>query len=296
LGFTNLTRDHLDFHGTMDAYFSTKRGAFELLAPGGSAALNIEDPYGVRLAAELDRKKVLTVGRKRPADVRPERLVMDLSGIRCTLKTPFGDVDVSSSLLGQFNLENILVASGTALSAGATPGQVGAGIAALEGVPGRLERVSMGQPFSVMVDYAHTDDALKNLLSTLRALGPRRIITVFGCGGDRDRTKRPLMGAVAARLSDVVVLTSDNPRTEDPAAIARDVENGIRPELGAERTYERVLERREAIRRALSLAQEGDVVVVAGKGHEREQLAGATRREFHDPTVTRELLGEMGWR
>jgi UDP-N-acetylmuramoyl-L-alanyl-D-glutamate--2,6-diaminopimelate ligase len=295
MGFTNLTRDHLDFHQTMDAYFAAKRGAFDLLTPSGMAVVNIEDAYGVRLAGELDRNCILTVGRSKPADIRPEGVTMDLSGIRGTFKTPYGDVAIASSLVGQFNLENLLVAAGSALAAGATPDQAAAGIAALKGVPGRLERVEAGQPFTAMVDYAHTDDALKNLLNTLRALEPERIITVFGCGGDRDRTKRPLMGAVAARLSDVLLLTSDNPRTEDPEAIARDAENGIRPELGGDKVYERVLNRRAAIRRALEMAREGDVVVVAGKGHERDQLTGTTRREFHDPTVLRELLGEMGW-
>ncbi len=295
-GFTNLTRDHLDFHLTMDAYYQTKKGLFDLLSPDGVAVVNLEDAYGVRLAGELDRKRLLTVGRQKPADMRPEALAMDLSGIACTFKTPYGDVAIRSALTGQFNLENLLVAVGTALAAGVSPAQAEAGIAALKGVPGRMERVDRGQPFAVLVDYAHTDDALKNLLQTVRDLGPRRIITVFGCGGDRDRTKRPLMGAVAARLSDVVILTSDNPRTEDPEEIARDAENGIRPELGGGKTYERILDRREAIRHALGLAGEGDAVVVAGKGHERDQLTGTERREFHDPTVAGELLGDLGWR
>lgn len=295
-GFTNLTRDHLDFHGTMDAYYGTKRALFDLLAPGGYAVLNLEDPYGVRLAGELGKQKILTVGREKPGDLRPESISMDLLGIRCTFKTPFGNVAVRSRLTGQFNLENLLVATGTALAAGVSPEQAAAGIEALPGVPGRLERIDRGQPFTVFVDYAHTDDALKNLLQTLRDLGPARLITVFGCGGDRDKAKRPLMGAVTARLSDVVILTSDNSRTEDPEAIARDVEMGILPEITNGKIYERVLDRRQAIGRALDLAREGDAVVVAGKGHEREQITGTTKREFHDPTVLRELLGEMAWR
>lgn len=221
---------------------------------------------------------------------------MDLQGLRCTLKTPFGDIRVHSALTGQFNLENLLVATGTALAAGASPDQAAAGVEALRGVPGRLERIDRGQPFSAFVDYAHTDDALKNLLQTLRELGPRRLITVFGCGGDRDKAKRPLMGAVAARLSDILILTSDNPRTEDPEAIARDAEMGILPEIAGGKTYERVLDRRQAIGRALDLAGEGDAVVVAGKGHERDQTTGTVKREFHDPTVLGELLGDMGWR
>lgn len=258
--------------------------------------LNLENPYGVRLAGELDRRRLVTVGYGKPADVRPGACEMDLRGIRATFRTPAGDVAVRSPLTGNFNLQNLLVACATALAAGATPEQVERGVSELKGVPGRMEGVESGQPFRVFVDFAHTDDALKNLLQTIRELKPARIITVFGCGGDKDRTKRPLMGAVAARLSDVVVLTSDNPRTEDPASIAKDAEAGIRPELGPGKTYLCVLDRMEALRQALALAAPEDAVVVAGKGHEREQIIGARRREFHDPTVIRGLLEEMGWR
>jgi UDP-N-acetylmuramoyl-L-alanyl-D-glutamate--2,6-diaminopimelate ligase len=293
--FTNLTRDHLDFHKTMEAYYLAKKSIFDLLAKDGAAVLNIEDSYGVRLAGELGRRKVITVGYGKPADVRPKSYTMDLSGIRGIFTTPFGPLSVRSPLTGQFNLQNLLVASAAALSAGAPATAVEEGISALTGVPGRMERVEGGQPFQVFVDFAHTDDALKNLLQTVRALEPRRIITVFGCGGDKDRTKRPLMGAVAARLSDVTILTSDNPRTEDPSAIARDAESGIRPELGNGKVYRCILERRQAIQEALSEASAGDVVVVAGKGHERDQIIGVDRRPFHDPTVILELLGGMEW-
>ena len=294
--FTNLTRDHLDFHKTMEAYYQAKRSLLDLLSPSGTAVVNLEDPYGLRLSGEVDRKRLLSVGYAKPAQVRPKRYDTNLSGIRGAFLTPFGDVKIRSGLTGEFNVQNLLVAAAAALAAGATVQQVEEGVAALERVPGRMERVEAGQPFAVLVDYAHTDDALKNLLQTVRDLKPRRVITVFGCGGDRDRTKRPLMGAVAARLSDVLSLTSDNPRTEDPAAIARDVEKGIKPELDAHRVYRCVLDRRQAMADALSAAAEGDVVVVAGKGHEREQQAGDVRRPFHDPTVLKELLGEMGWR
>jgi UDP-N-acetylmuramoyl-L-alanyl-D-glutamate--2,6-diaminopimelate ligase len=293
--FTNLTRDHLDFHETMEAYFQAKRRIFDLLSPGGTAILNLEDGYGLRLASELEKPRILTVGLSKPAQVRPRRHTMDLQGIRGTFSTPFGEVEVRSSLLGNFNLQNLLVATGAALAAGATPEQAAAGIQAMPGVPGRVERVDAGQPFTVIVDYAHTDDALKNLLSTLRDLGPRRLITVFGCGGDRDRSKRPLMGAMAARLSDAILLTSDNPRSEDPSAIAADAEAGLRPELTPKKEFRCVLDRREALGEALRLARPGDVVVVAGKGHERTQTARGRVRPFHDPTVLREILGEMGW-
>ena len=294
--FTNLTRDHLDFHHTMEAYYQAKRALFDLLTEDGAAVVNLTDSYGQRLAEELRHKHPLSVGLDRQAQVFPESFEMDLNGIRASLATPFGQVEVRSALTGGYNLQNLLVAAASALSAGATPEQVSDGVASLRGVPGRTERVDAGQPFHLLVDYAHTDDALKNLLQTLRELQPRRIITVFGCGGDRDRSKRPLMGAVAARLSDVLFLTSDNPRTEEPAAIARDVETGIRPELRPGKSVRTVLDRRQAMREALAEAGPGDVVVVAGKGHEREQIIGKRRLPFHDPTVLCELLQEMGWR
>ncbi len=294
--FTNLTRDHLDFHQTMEAYYQAKRGFFDLLAEDGTAVINIDDPYGMRLTQELEGKRMLRVGGDRPAQVFPREVALDLAGVRARVVTPWGEVAVRSSLAGRFNFQNLLVAVGAALAAGAPREAVEEGIATLSGVPGRLERVDAGQPFAVFVDYAHTDDALKNLLATLRGLGGRRLITVFGCGGDRDRTKRPLMGAVAARQSDVVVLTSDNPRTESPEAIADDVEKGIRPELSPEKKYLRVLDRLSAIRAAFGEACGGDVVVLAGKGHERVQVRGASEVPFHDPTVARELLEGMGWR
>jgi len=293
--FTNLTRDHLDFHQTMEAYYQAKRSFFELLSSDGTAVVNLDDPYGMRLTQELEGKRLLRVGGAPPAQLYPREVELDLAGMRGVLVTPWGQVPFRSPLVGRFNLQNLLVAAGTALAAGAPPEAVAQGAASLRGVPGRLERVEAGQPFALFVDYAHTDDAIKNLLSTVRALGGGRLITVFGCGGDRDRSKRPLMGAVAARQSDVAVLTSDNPRTEDPEAIADDVEKGVQPELRAEKKYLRILDRREAIRAAVAEAREGDVVVVAGKGHERTQSQGGIDTPFHDPTVAREVLEEFGW-
>lgn len=250
----------------------------------------------MRLAQELDAKKLVRVGGGPPAHVYPKDAKLDIGGIRCRLVTPWGEVEAKSPLVGRFNLQNILVAAAAALAAGAPKAAVEEGIAGLAGVPGRLERVSHGQPFSVFVDYAHTDDALKNLLLTLKDIGTGRIITLFGCGGDRDRTKRPLMGAVAARQSDVIVLTSDNPRTERPEAIADDVEKGLRPEIGPDKKYLRILDRRSAIKAAFEEAREGDIVVLAGKGHERVQIRGGKETPFHDPSAAAEVLGEMGWR
>ncbi len=294
--FTNLTRDHLDFHRTMEAYYCAKKKLFDQLLPNGVAVINTAFSYGARLASELEPKKILRVGLDGSADLYPERTEMDLKGIRTVLKSPGGAFKVRSRLVGVFNLHNILVAAGAALSAGAAPEQVAAGIDALHRVPGRMERVDAGQPFTVLVDYAHTDDALKSLLTTVRALHPSRIITVFGCGGDRDKSKRPLMGTVTVRLSDISILTSDNPRTERPETIAEDVEAGIRPEIVPGKQFFRILDRRKAIGTALKLAEEGDVVVVAGKGHEREQTIGSKKLPFHDPTVVAELLARMGWR
>jgi UDP-N-acetylmuramoyl-L-alanyl-D-glutamate--2,6-diaminopimelate ligase len=293
--FTNLTRDHLDFHGTMEAYFRAKVAFFDLLAPGGTAVVNLENPYGLRLLSEIDGKKILRVGDKPPAEVYPKRVEMDIRGIRMDLVSPAGKFKLESPMAGDFNRQNILVAAATALSMGFPPEAIRAGVASMAGAPGRMERVDAGQPFAVFVDYAHTDDGLKNVLSAVRGLGVGRLGVVFGCGGDRDRTKRPLMGAVAARLGDVVFLTSDNPRTEDPLRILQDVEAGVRPELGPGKEFRKVPDRREAIRDALAAARPGDAVVVAGKGHESEQLLGDRRIPFHDPTVVREILAELGW-
>lgn len=293
--FTNLTRDHLDFHGTMEAYYQAKRTFFDLVAPGGMAVVNLESPYGLRLLSDIDRKRALRVGDGPPAQVYPVKTSMDLRGIRMEVATPAGRMKLESPLAGDFNRQNILLATGVALALGVPKEAIRAGLATMGGVPGRLERVDAGQPFAVFVDYAHTDDGLKNVLAAVRSLGSGRLLVVFGCGGDRDRTKRPLMGAVAARVGDVVFLTSDNPRTEDPLRILKDVEAGVRPELSPGKEFHKEPDRREAIRAALAAAGPGDAVVVAGKGHEREQDTAGVRRPFHDPTVVRELLAEMGW-
>lgn len=292
--FTNLTRDHLDFHVTMEKYFEAKRKLFDLVRPEGFSVINIEDNYGVRLVSELEGRKLATVGSAPPADIYPASVEMSIGGINATAATPWGNIAVSSPLVGRYNLLNILLASGVAASMGISPADISRGILKTRGVPGRLERIDAGQDFSVFVDYAHTDDALKNLLSNLKPLIRGKLITVFGCGGNRDKTKRPLMGAVSTRLSDVVILTADNSRNENPEDIARDVEAGIKPELSAGKTYIRELDRREAMRRAFALAAKGDAVVIAGKGHEKYQTVSGVSTPFHDPTVAVEILKEMG--
>jgi UDP-N-acetylmuramoyl-L-alanyl-D-glutamate--2,6-diaminopimelate ligase len=287
--FMNLTRDHLDFHGGMDAYFAAKRRLFvEHLKARGTAIVNTDDDRGSEIALAA-RGRVWTFGLERPADLRADGVSLSLDGTRFKARTPVGDYEVESPLVGRFNVENLLAALGAALALDVEPAKALAGLRSVRGVPGRLERIDSGQSFTVIVDYAHTDDALRKLLETIRQLEPRRVLTVFGCGGDRDATKRPLMGAVAARLSDVVIVTSDNPRSEPPEAIIEAIERGMNGSRGAERLS--IVDRREAIARALEMAETGDVVVVAGKGHERMQQLRDRLVPFDDREVVREILG-----
>jgi UDP-N-acetylmuramoyl-L-alanyl-D-glutamate--2,6-diaminopimelate ligase len=290
--FTNLTRDHLDYHGDMDAYFAAKRLLFtDHLRADGCAVLNLDDERAPELAG-ASRGRVWTFSLERPgADILAEDVRLSLEGTRFRARTPVGVLEVETPLLGLFNVQNALAALGAGLALGLPPDAVQRGIAALTGVPGRMERVVAGQDFTVLVDYAHTDDALKNLLETVRGLQPRRVITVFGCGGDRDRTKRPLMGAVAARLSDVVVLTSDNPRSEPPEAILEEIRRGIPPARAADTLV--VPDRREAISRALEMGREGVVVVIAGKGHEPYQVLRDRTVPFDDRQVARDVLARL---
>jgi UDP-N-acetylmuramoyl-L-alanyl-D-glutamate--2,6-diaminopimelate ligase len=216
---------------------------------------------------------------------------MSLDGTRVRVTTPLGPLEVTTALVGRFNVQNLLAALTVGLALGLPKDALLRGLASLPGVPGRLERVQAGQDFTVLVDYAHTDDALRNVLETVRELRPRRLITVFGCGGDRDRTKRPLMGAVAARLSDVVIVTSDNPRSEPPEVILEEIRRGI-PESRAGDTH-LIVDRREAIARALEMGREGVVVVIAGKGHETYQVQRDRTIPFDDRQVAREILHRL---
>ncbi len=286
--FTNLSRDHLDFHEDMESYFAAKRILFdELLREDGFVVANVDDDHGAELARSVTRR-VLTCSLSPGADFTAEDIRLSLDGTRFRARTPAGDFDVQTSLLGRFSVRNALGAFAAGHALGLPPDAVQRGLASLKGVPGRMERVMAGQDFTVLVDYAHTDDALKNLLETVRELEPRRLITVFGCGGDRDRSKRPLMGAVAARLSDVVILTSDNPRTEPPEAILQEIRRGIPADRAKE--TEVIVDRREAIARALDMGREGVVVVIAGKGHERRQVLRDRTVPFDDRQVVREVL------
>jgi UDP-N-acetylmuramoyl-L-alanyl-D-glutamate--2,6-diaminopimelate ligase len=290
--FTNLTRDHLDFHEDMETYFVAKRRLFELLPPEAPGIINIDDPRGASLI-DVCRKPV-TFAISKPADVVPGPLEITLDGLAFEVRSPRGTVKVSSTLVGKPNVYNILAASATAISLGLPLEAIAEGVRALPGVPGRFEVVSArDDDVTVVVDYAHTDDALRNLLETARPLAPKRLVTVFGCGGDRDRTKRPLMGMVAERLSDVVVITSDNPRSEDPQRIIDEIKRGVpaaSQSTGRTPDIRTVVDRREAIEQAVELSEPGDVVLIAGKGHEKYQHIGDRVLPFDDGEVARDAL------
>jgi UDP-N-acetylmuramoyl-L-alanyl-D-glutamate--2,6-diaminopimelate ligase len=300
--FTNLTRDHLDFHKTMDAYFAAKRRLF--LGTGGGinpplqgagapavGVVNSDDPHGKQLAGLAQR--TLTYGIQNGADITTKKFVPAFSGLEFTAQTPAGKIEIRSPLVGRINVYNILAAVGAGLGLGLSLEVIQQGIGALECVPGRFARIDEGQPFLVVVDYAHTDDALRNLIQTARdLLKTGRIITLFGCGGERDRTKRPLMGEAAGSLSDLVVLTSDNPRGEDPLRIINDAVVGLQ-KVNAKYLVEP--DRGRAIEIALEEAREGDIVLLAGKGHETSQIIGERTIEFDDHAQAREALRKRGF-
>ena len=297
--FTNLTRDHLDFHRDMEDYFSAKLRLFQLLGEDAFGVSNLDDRRGAAFAAAARRP--VTYAIDAAADVRPGPVAYSLDGLEFDVRTPRGSLRVRSRLVGRPNVYNILAALSTAMALDVPFGAIEAGIWNLANVPGRFQVVSdAADDVRVVVDYAHTDDALKNLLETARPLASGRVITVFGCGGDRDRTKRPLMGAVAARLSDLVVITSDNPRSENPSAIIEEVKRGIvmpadrAPGKGAPAPkgtpFLAVVDRREAIERAVGEAGRGDLVLIAGKGHEKYQVVGDRVLQFDDVEVARGAL------
>ena len=277
--FTNLTQDHLDFHGTMEAYFQAKLLLFSGLAPDTVAVVNRDDARADDIIANT-RAQVITFGFSEQADVRPSGPIgHGLNGLTFTAATPAGSVTIASPLLGRHNISNILTAAGIGLGLGFSRDAIAAGIRNMKAVPGRMEMINEGQTFGVVVDYAHTEDALIRLLEAVREVAAKRVITVFGCGGDRDRTKRPKMGAAAMRGSDFVIVTSDNPRTEEPLAIIAEVEGGM---ADGTTPYLVIPDRAEAIKAAIGQAAAGDVVVLAGKGHEDYQLVGATKHHFDD--------------
>jgi UDP-N-acetylmuramoyl-L-alanyl-D-glutamate--2,6-diaminopimelate ligase len=296
--FTNLTRDHLDYHKTMEEYFAAKRVLFEGCGTDAPRAVvtNLDDEYGAKLA-EFSRKRssvVLKYGWER-GDLHAEKVEITTRGTRFDLVTPAGKMGVFSALIGRVNVYNILAAAGAGYARGCAAQAIAAGIDKLACVPGRFERVECGQPFTVVVDYAHTDDALRNLTALARELVSAergRVLTVFGCGGDRDRKKRPLMGEAAGRGSDFVVLTSDNPRSEDPVAIINDAVVGLQ-KTGVKYSVEP--DRRKAIALAIGEARPGDIVLLAGKGHEKVQVTREGPLPFDDLEVARAALRAAGF-
>ncbi len=311
--FTNLSRDHLDFHRDMEAYWRAKSRLFTEILPSSAkisrlAVTNLDDPRGGAIAPPPG-SHLLRYGLTPGAEVTAGQVDLDLAGIRSTIHTPAGPVALNLKLTGRYNLLNALAAAAVGVGLGLTPETVAAGLAAVRGVPGRLERVRPAAADGpvVLVDYAHSPEALASAVREVKALTPGRLFTVFGCGGDRDSGKRPLMGAAAGRYSDAVILTSDNPRTEDPLAIITMVEPGLmdlgrRPiDLAQARTaglngssYARVPDRTEAIKLAVTLAGPGDAVLIAGKGHEDYQIVGRTRRHFDDREVAAAALADGG--
>ena len=293
--FTNFTRDHLDYHGTMESYFAAKKLLFDGAGapPPPYSVINRDDEGGAKLIASLRNSDLLSYGLGKDAMLKARHIRWTGDGMRFEVAFDKTKFEIFSPLAGRFNVYNILAACGAAMTYQLPPEIIVKGIASCLGVPGRFERIDEGQPFHVIVDYSHTDDALRNAIAAARSLEPRRVITLFGAGGDRDRTKRPLMGQAAGELSDVVVLTSDNPRSEDPLQIMNDVLVGIR------RSDTKTIvepDRAEAIRKALNEAGAGDLVLLAGKGHETYQIFADKTIHFDDRETAREALRSFGFR
>jgi UDP-N-acetylmuramoyl-L-alanyl-D-glutamate--2,6-diaminopimelate ligase len=291
--FTNLTREHMDYHKTFDDYFAAKKRLFEGTGAGAPevAVINADDEYGKRLTGLA--KKTVTYGLESDADITTKKFQLTFNGLTFTAQTPNGKVQVASPLVGRINVYNILAAIGAAQALGLSTEVIETGIRGLESVSGRFQRIDLGQPFFVVVDYAHTDDALENLIRTARELNPKgRIITLFGCGGGKDRTKRPVMGEVTGRLSDLTILSSDNPRAEDPLKIISDIIVGLQKTNGK---YLIEPDREKAIGVAMDEARAGDIVLLAGKGHENYQILADRTLEFDDREVARRALRERGY-
>ena len=293
--FTNLTRDHLDYHLTMDNYFAAKKKLFDgsLGEFPKSSVINVDDEWGVKLAAELKKnnRKVVTFAQNSAADLTAEHIeVSMIKGTSFTLKTSKGETEIISPLVGKPHVYNMLAATATALELGYDLDKIVEGLKKCVGAPGRFERVETTTDFAVVVDYAHSDDALLNTLKTAKELTDGRIITVFGCGGDRDKSKRAPMGEVAGNYSDLVIVTSDNPRTENPLQIISEIEVGLKK---TSCPYQIISDRRDAIHQAIQKAKPNDVVLIAGKGHETYQIVGSDKFHFDDREIAQEALENL---
>ena len=294
--FTNLTQDHLDFHKTMEGYFSAKLKLFTSLSNERGkmvkkvGIINIDDPYSKRILDAI-KVKAVTYGFSRDADIRPDDVRMDINGIAFKAVTQKGIFPIESKLTGKYNINNILSTIGVGQALGFDNSIIADGIRAVENISGRFEKIEEGQDFAVVVDYAHTEDALKRLLEAVKEFANGRIITVFGCGGDRDKGKRPKMGETAGKASNIVIITSDNPRSEDPMEIIKEIEEGIKGiKNGNKPDYLIMPDRREAICKAVELARKDDIVVIAGKGHEDYQIIGDKKSHFDDREIAREAI------
>jgi len=299
--FTNLTQDHLDYHGTLEKYLSAKKKLFtELLASSEKkkkfSIINIDDPSGIEIAKEAPCDLVTYSITNGSASVGVEDRNITDQGIRATVNTPFGRVKIQSQLFGEHNLSNILAAVSAALALGSRVESVEGALSGFTTVPGRLERIENPFGFQILVDYAHTPDALQNVLMAVRPLTGGRVILVFGCGGDRDTTKRPKMGAIGRELSDILIVTSDNPRTESPEGILDDIEAGVLEGKADHKPYLRITDRKEAIKQAISMARESDTVLIAGKGHEDYQILGTKKYPFDDRVIARETITDLAMR
>lgn len=289
--FTNLSGEHLDYHQTMENYFEAKKKLFFLNHKRQASIVNIDDPWGEKLLSELPMHTI-SFGFKPEAVVRAEKFTINPDGMTATISSPLGQLTFTSTLIGRHNLYNFLAAISAAMVLSIPVPAIVRGISAIKNVPGRFENVPNSLGIKVIVDYAHTDAALDNLLQAVRSLNPRKVILVFGCGGDRDRLKRPRMGEVAARLADWAIITSDNPRSEDPEKIIAEIEQGFN--RAGHSNYEKIVDRRRAIEAALIMARKGDWVVIAGKGHENYQIFKDRVVPFSDVQIAREIMESLG--
>lgn len=296
--FTNLTQDHLDYHKDIGSYFLAKKRLFSnVLAHSCKdnkiAVSNYDDPYGKKIVEGFDGNILFYSIDNPVADIYAKDIQISTDGIKARAVTPAGEVEINSELLGRHNLSNILASVACAVGAGVSADDIAKGIATLKNVPGRLQRVSNSKGINIFVDYAHTPDALGNVLVSVKSLCRGRLIVVFGCGGDRDKEKRPMMGTVAAEVADIVIVTSDNPRSEDPEKIILDIENGIKQAGLKQHEYFMITDRYEAILKSVQISEENDTIVVAGKGHEDYQIIGNQKIHFDDKQACERALKEI---